>query len=351
MGSNVVLKNARIHGILQDLTVIDGKIAEIGKTNRDGIDCHGHTLRAGLIDIHTHGCGGFDTMDSDLTALSELYRKGGVTAFLPTTMTMPYEALMQVTETIPATDGATILGFHLEGPYLAEGAKGAQNSQYLREPDLAAFSRIPNVKMVTLAPELAGAIPFIEGCDAIVCIGHTEADYDTCMDAARAGAKCLSHTCNAMPPFHHRAPGPIGAALDAALYAQVICDGIHIHPAMIRTLYRLFGKERMILISDSMRATGSPDGTYSFGGQEMRVEHGVARTLDGALAGSTSTLLDCVKAAISFGIPEEDAFHMASATPAALLGVNKGLLCVGCDADFILLDQENNLVDTFIFSK
>jgi N-acetylglucosamine-6-phosphate deacetylase len=348
--TKIVLKNARIHGVLQDLTIIDGKIAEIGVSEAPGIDCKGHLLYPGLVDVHTHGCEGLDTMDSDLAELSRRYRKAGVTAFLPTTMTMPYDDLRAVTAHIPTTDGAHILGFHLEGPYISEQAKGAQNAEHIAPPDLGAFSAIPHVKMVTIAPEAPGAIPFIQGCEAIVSLGHTTADYDTCVAAAEAGAKCLSHTCNAMPLFHHRAPGPIGAALDTEMYAQLICDGIHIHPAMVRALYNLFGKERLILISDSMRATGMPDGTYNFGGQKMLVTDGVARTEDGALAGSTSTLLDCVKQAISMGIPAEDAFYMASATPAKLLGVNKGLLKVGYDADFILLDDGYNLIDTFIFS-
>lgn len=350
MATKIVLKNASIEGKLQDVTIIDGKIAEIGKTDVGGIDCGGHLLLPGLVDIHTHGCMGLDVMDSDLADMARHYRKAGVTAFLPTTMTMPLADLRAVTAHIPESDGAQILGFHLEGPYISEAAKGAQNAAHICEPSPEEFSTIPHVKMVTIAPELPGAIQFIERCEAIVSLGHTTADYDTCLAAANAGAKCLSHTCNAMPLLHHRAPGPIGAALDAKMYAQVICDGIHIHPAMVRVLYGLFGKERMILISDSMRATGMPDGAYNFGGQKMLVKDGIARTEDGALAGSTSTLLDCVKQAIAMGIPSADAFYMASATPAKLLGVNKGLLKVGYDADFILLDKDFNLIDTFIFS-
>jgi N-acetylglucosamine-6-phosphate deacetylase len=351
MKTNVILKNALIGDTITDLVVKEGKIAYIGKVEEDGYDCQGFRLRPGLIDIHTHGCGGFDTMDSPIEELSLWHKAHGVTSFLPTTMTAPIDALIWVCQVIPACEGAHVLGYHLEGPYLAEAAKGAQNAAFLATPNLADFSCIPNVKMVTIAPELPGAMDFISGMEgAVVCLGHTVADYDTCMKAFEKGANCLTHTCNAMPLLHHRSPGPIGAALDAGAYAQVICDGIHIHPSMIRILYRLFGKEKMVLISDSMSATGLPDGDYSLGGQKVYVRDGVARIDGGAFAGSTTCLLDCVKRAIAFGIPEEDAFAMASETPATLLGVKKGKLEVGYDAEFILLDTQNNLQETLIFS-
>ena len=350
MKTNLVLKNACVGGVLTDVVVKEGVITHIGTTDETGYDCKGLTLRAGLIDIHTHGCGGFDTMDSPIRELALWHKAHGVTSFLPTTMTAPMDALIWVCQEIPEGEGAHVLGYHLEGPYLAEAAKGAQNAAYLQTPILGDFCCIPNAKMVTVAPELPGAKEFIEGTDAIVCLGHTVADYDTCMEAVKWGAKCLTHTCNAMSPLHHRNTGPIGAALDGDLYAQVICDGIHLHPSMIRILYRLFGRDRMVLISDSMSATGLADGDYMLGGQRVIVKEGIARTETGALAGSTTCLFDCVKRAIAFGIPEEDAFHMASATPAALLGVKKGKLEVGYDADFILLDKENNLVETLILS-
>ena len=197
--------------------------------------------------------------------------------------------------------------------------------------------------MVTLAPELCGSDEFIKKCTSVVSIGHTDCDYNTACNAINSGAKCLTHTFNAMPPLHHRNPGPIGAAIDKNIYVQVICDGLHIHPSVIRTLYRLFGKERMILISDSMRATCLSDGEYEFGGQTITVTNGVARTPEGAIAGSTSTLIQCVKKAIEFGISEEDAFYMASRTPAVLMGENKGLIKEGFDADLISVDDNLNI--------
>ena len=350
MKTNIVLKNAKIGNALTDVVVEEGKITFIGKVDVAGYDCRGLTLRAGLIDIHTHGCGGYDTMDSPIEELAKWQKAHGVTSFLPTTMTAPIDALIWVCEGIPQGDGAHVLGYHLEGPYLAEAAKGAQNAAFLQTPNGADFSRIPHARMVTVAPELTGAMEFISQSEAIVCLGHTVADYDTCQEAFAKGAKCLTHTCNAMTPLHHRNTGPIGAALDADAYAQVICDGIHLHPSMIRILYRLFGRDRMILISDSMSATGLADGDYMLGGQKVLVREGVARTETGALAGSTTCLFDCVKCAIEFGIPEDDAYAMASETPATLLGVMKGKIQVGYDADFILVDDQNNLIETLIYS-
>ena len=163
-----------------------------------------------------------------------------------------------------------------------------------------------------------------------------------------AGAMCLTHTFNAMPPLHHRNPGPIGAAIEKNIYAQVICDGLHIHKSVIQMLYRTFGADRMVLISDSMRATGMPDGEYEFGGQKITVTNKVARTEDGAIAGSTSTLFTCVKKAVEFGIPMPDAFKMASETPAKLMKLNKGRIAAGFDADIITVSKNLDLTRVFI---
>lgn len=347
--ADVILKNARVGGTLTDVTVRDGKIAAIGNTSSEGYDCAGLTLRPGLIDIHTHGCGGRDTMDGDIAPLARFHLAHGTTSFLATTMTAPLDTLAALCNALPARgeDEAHCLGYHLEGPFISPDAKGAQNGAYLALP--TDTSNIPNVKMVTLAPELPGALDYIRASRTPVALGHTVADYATAMAAFEAGALCLTHTCNAMPPLHHREPGVIGAAVMSDAYAQVICDGIHIHPAMINVLWRTFGTRRMVLISDCMSATGMPDGTYDLGGLDITVDGGIARTQNGALAGSTATLYDCVRAAIRFGIPADDAFAMASATPAELLGLQKGKIAVGYDADFILTDDQHNLVKALIF--
>ncbi|MBO4898515.1 MAG: N-acetylglucosamine-6-phosphate deacetylase [Clostridia bacterium] len=336
-----VFKNACINGKFKDIKIQKGKIVEIGKIEDGGIDIRGKTVIPGLIDIHTHGAVGVDTMDGEnIEKISQYLAENGVTAWLPTTMTMDIADLKKVTDSIPNTKGAKILGYHLEGPYIAKGRKGAQNGKYIKNPDINEFKSLKNIKMVTIAPELEGGMEFIKKCDSLVSIGHTDCDYETAAEAVKEGAVCLTHTFNAMPPFNHRNPGPIGAAIDENIYVQVICDGLHLHKSVIKMLYKTFGANRMILISDSMRATGLSDGEYEFGGQPIDVIDGVARTRDGALAGSTTNLLGCVKKAIEFGIPKYDAIKMATETPAKLLGVNKGKIQVGYDADLLIVDDD-----------
>lgn len=346
----MIYKNACINGKRVDIEAIDGKISYIGKTDKDGFDLKNRKVFAGLVDIHSHGCIGFDTMDGNhLDEMSAFMAKNGVTSWLPTTMTMDMDTIKSVVNgKIPNSKGAEVLGYHLEGPYISAKYKGAQNEKYIIPPDINEFEKLEHIKMVTLAPELENAFDFIKKCEAVVSIGHTDCDYECAKKAIRLGAKCLTHTFNAMPPIHHRTPGPIGAAFDENIFIQVICDGIHIHPSVIRLLYKLFGAARMILISDSMRATGLSDGGYEFGGQKITVKNSVARTQDGAIAGSTSTLLNCVKKAIEFGIPERDAFKMAAQTPCGLLGIKKGKIKVGYDADFISLDDNYNVEDIVI---
>lgn len=351
----ILIKNARIDGVPSSVTVENGKILSV--TAGDAavaadrvIDARGAHLYAGLIDVHTHGILGMDTMDGDnLPALAEAYLAAGTTSVFPTTVTAAQEDLARIlSQDISFAGGANILGFHVEGPYINPSAAGAQDPAYIKDPDLTEFSALQNAAIVTIAPEIEGALNFIRESKASVALGHTKCDEETALAAFRAGAKQLSHTCNAMPPLTHRAPGPIGAAIEADAYAQVISDGLHIHKNMVLALYRIFGVRRMVLISDSMRATGMPDGRYMLGGLEITVTGGVARTEDGALAGSTTTLLGCVKKAISFGIPAKDAFCMASRTPAEMLGLSKGVIAPGYDAEFILVDDEYNLIDTLI---
>ena len=340
----MIYKNAKINGEIKDIRVENGKFTEIGKINENGIDLKGQTVIPGLIDIHTHGAMGVDTMDGEnIEIISEYLLKNGVTSWLPTTMTMDIKDIKRVTDKTPETKGAKILGYHLEGPYISAKYKGAQNEKYIKNPDIAEFESLKNIKMITLAPELTGSMEFIKNCKAVVSIGHTDCNYETAVKAIKNGAKCLTHTFNAMTPFHHRNAGPIGAAIDENIYVQVICDGLHLHKSIITLLYRTFGADRMILISDSMRATGLPDGEYEFGGQMIDVKGGVARTKDGALAGSTSNLMDCVKKAIELGIPKLDAIKMATETPARLLGIKKGKIEVGYDADFVVVDNKMNI--------
>lgn len=354
-----VLKSALLAaGRLCRITVQDGKILDVREERTDEptppgaavYDAGGARVFPGLVEIHAHGCGGHDTMDGDaLSAMAADFHRAGVTTWYPTTMTESTGRIRAALSQTTDGRGARIPGFHLEGPYISRIYKGAQNEAYIKAPDEAEFASFPNVALVTVAPELPGAMEFIRRAAARgirVSIGHTDCDYDTACAAFDAGAVCLTHTCNAMHPFLHRAPGPIGAAIDKHAYVQVIADGLHLHRSMVTMLYRTFGRDRMILISDSMQATGLGDGDYCFGGQPVAVRAGVARTADGALAGSTTTLYGCVRQAVAMGIPEEDALYMATVTPARMMGLRAGEILPGYAADFILLDQQGNLQKT-----
>ena len=336
-------KNAHIKGTLLDFGVENGKFSYFRPAcnTTSGVDLQGAEVIAGLIDIHTHGCMGLDTMDGAeaIEKMSGFYAANGVSCFYPTTMSDYKHRLVEFTAALPQTRGAVPLGYHLEGPFIALSHKGAQAEGPIRDADVNHWELYQNLGLVTLAPEFPGAMEAIEKAKIPVSLGHTGCDYELAMKAFEKGAKCVTHMCNAMPPIHHRKPSLMGAALMSDAYIQVITDGLHLHPAMVQLLYRAFGKDRMILISDCMRATGLPDGTYDLGGQEVTVKNGISQLPNGTIAGSTTTLLGCVKQAVNMGIPVEDALTMASKTPAAMLGLNKGELAVGKDADFVVMDK------------
>ena len=342
------IKNVRLYGNVTDIGIENGKIAFIGKTDKCGTDFGGLKIYPGLIDIHSHGCMGYDTMDEEdhLSEMARFQLKNGTTTWYPTTMTMSREDIVRATSRSTEIEGgANIPGFHMEGPFINPLRKGAQNESFIFRPSMELFSECSNIKMVTIAPELPGSRKFIEECPAIVSLGHSDADYDTAKGAFAAGVKCLTHTFNAMNGIHHREPGPIVAAAEAKdVYAQLITDGKHVHPSVVKMLINIFGDDRIIIISDSIRATGIEDGEYLFGGQKITVKNRTALTETGALAGSTSTLFECVKSLISFGIEEERAVKMATLTPARLMGLRKGEIKVGADADFILVDDSFTLI-------
>ena len=341
-----IVKNVRHKGEIVDIAVEGGKIVGIGKYEGEGVDFGGNKIYPGLIDTHSHGLFGMDTMDADYTEMAKLYLKGGTTTWYPTTMTVSADAIIKSTKAnIKVEGGANIPGFHLEGPFINAKYKGAQNEKYVINPTLDLLRRAELVKKITVAPESDGAIDFIKKCPCVVSIGHTDTDYNTAKAAFEAGAKCLTHTFNCMPGMHHRNPGPIPAGAEAGAYAELICDGVHVHPAMVRLLVSMYGTDRIILISDSVRPCGLGDGIYELGGLETKVVDGKAYTMGGNLAGSTSMLIDCVRCAIKFGIAEEDAVKMATENPARLMGLDtKGKIEVGMDADFIIVDDEFGLV-------
>ena len=342
------LKNVFVDGILTDVTVDGGKIISIGTSDAPGIDLGGKKLYPGLIDTHIHGCAGCDTMDEENTLgkMADFLLSHGTTSFYPTTMTASYEDIIRTThKDVDIGHGANILGFHLEGPFINPKFKGAQNAAHIFKPDLALLSACRNVAQVTLAPELPGSKRFIESCGTVTSLGHSDADYDTAKGAFRTGLTCLTHSFNAMQGIHHRAPGPLVAAMETeGVFAELIADGKHIHPAVMRMFIKMMGEDRVVLVSDALSVLGMPDGEAQLGGLTINVTGGTAYTKDGHLAGSTATLFDCVRVLIGCGISEAAAIKMASENPARMMGLKKGKIEVGYDADFIVVDDDFNLV-------
>ncbi len=327
----------------------------------DVIDATGLYAIPGLTDLHFHGCVGYDFCDGSDNAIhnmAEYQARNGITQICPATMTLKEEALADILSTAASYEnsknpqGAILCGINMEGPYISVKKKGAQNERYIRKPDVEMFRRLQRlsgnmIKLTAIAPEEEGAMDFISELkgEVTISLAHTTADYMTAMEAFHRGAGQVTHLYNAMPPFSHRAPGVIGAAFDTpGCYVELICDGIHIHPSVVRATFRMFGEDRVVLISDSMMATGMPDGEYELGGQAVRVS-GRSATLisDGALAGSVTNLMECMRNCVkSMGIPLETAVKGAAVNPARAIGIydSYGSLTPGKFANLVLLDDK-----------
>jgi len=339
----------------------DGKIY-------DGKGCY---VIPGLTDVHFHGCKGADFSDGDpegLQTMADYELSRGVTQICPTGMTLLEDQLTRICQVAAdhkrsGRSGAELAGVNLEGPFLSYAKKGAQNGDWLHKPDADMLRRLCDaseglVKLVSVAAEEPGAMEFIKQARewVTVSVGHTTADYDTAMEAYRLGARQATHLFNAMPPFTHREPGVVGAAADCPwVRAEIICDGVHIHPSVIRAAFKLFGAERMILISDSLRCTGMPDGVYPFGGQEIEL-HGNRATILGhpeTLAGSVTDLMGCLKKAAEFGIPLADAVTAAAVNPAKAIGIfdKVGSLEPGKKANLAVLDENLELKNVFFHGQ
>lgn len=347
----------------QDITAIPENTLPVPEEGEEVINAKDCYVVPGLIDLHTHGAMGKDASDGiveDLDTLSSYYASVGVTAFCPTTMTLQepqLTAAVKALATYKTPVGAKSLGVYLEGPFFHYDKRGAQSAKNLATPDIEFFHRLlalGDIAVLSLAPELEGAMDLIADAKqhCTVALGHSTADYDCAMKAYATGASLSTHLFNGMMPFAHRTPGIIGAALDSDAYGELICDGLHIHPSVIRASFRLFGK-KLCLISDSLRCAGMVDGEYELGGQKIFKKGSVARLADGTLAGSSVGLLESVRNCISFGIPPEDAFYAGSTAPAMAIGKENrvGSLDVGKSADFLLLDKEYRLLATFVNGK
>ncbi len=365
-------------GVLRDgwMAVEDGRIVAICAAADAGVaewlergfaleDWRQHMVLPGLIDVHMHGIGGHDCMDMDdksLPAISLQLANHGVTGYLATTVTQSFEATrltleraqrfmaeQQVAFASGRWTGARLLGVHMEGPFLSPQRRGAQNGEYLQTPDVQVLQQLLDVapgcvRLVTLAPELAQADALVQhlvDAGIRVSMGHTDATYEQAEKAIQLGVQHVTHCFNAMSGLHHRSPGVVGATLlSNRVKAELIADGIHVHPAAVQVLLRMKGRDGVVLISDSIRATGMPDGEYALGGLKIRTIDGTARLPSGELAGSTLTLDKAVQNLVQrWQTPLADAAYMASASPAEALRLDGvGRLAVGYQADYSIWD-------------
>lgn len=380
----MIIKNALVFTLEQgfvkkDVRISGGRFIAIEDSlvqERDSVeevlDARGNYLIPGLVDVHFHGCAGHDFSDGTTEALKAIAKyelANGITSICPASMTLPVETLQKICEVasefaetqkqIIADEtsktegnlGARLCGIHLEGPFISMEKKGAQNPDYIQKPSVETFRTLQDaakglVKLITIAPELEGAEEFArELADKVhISVGHTTSDYDTAFGLFSLGADQVTHTYNAMPGFTHRAPGVIGAAFDAGhVMLELICDGVHVDPAAVRMTFQLFGAERMILISDSMMATGMEDGDYSLGGLPVRVKGNLAILEDGTIAGSATNLMDCMRIAVKMGIPLETAVRAATYNPAKSIGVDDvcGSIEVGKYGDCVILSKDD----------
>lgn len=365
----MILKNATVFNgdfekVRADVAIEGERISKIGDlSGEDELDLTDMTVMPGLIDIHIHGCGGADAGDATpeaLETMSQTLVKNGITSFCPASMTLSFEELTKIFANIDEMKnkvvGAYIHGANMEGPYIAMSKKGAQNPLYVRNPDKEEFKRLfdgcnGSIKVVDIAPECDGGDEFIKEIQPIcpVSIAHTDAGYDEAVHAIELGVRHITHLFNAQSGLHHRKPGVVGAAFDVGkekgVRAELICDGFHIHPATLRIAFRAMGEDGTVIVSDSMKAAGCPDGDYDLGGQPVYVRDGKALLADGTIAASTSNVYKELKNVISFGIPEKQAVKSATINPAKAIRADRetGSIEEGKLADILVVDKDYNI--------
>lgn len=364
----MIIRNAKVYTpqhtfAVQDLVIRNGRIVPQAKAEpgEQVIDADGLYALPGLVDIHFHGAVGHDFCDADpegLQAIADFEASKGVLAICPATMTFSEEILNGIMDVAAAHKnerGADLVGINMEGPYISPKKVGAQNPKYVMAADAGMFRRLNErsgglIKLVDVAPEEPGNLDFIKECSKEVCISiaHTCTDYDTAKAAFAAGANHMTHLYNAMPGINHREPGPIIAALEDGAMVELITDGVHIHPAVVRFTFNTFGDDHVVLIADSMMACGLPDGAYSLGGQAVTVR-GPRATLTehpDTIAGSATCLYDCMRHAVrEMGVPLESAVRAASENPARCIGIEEdyGSLAKGRIGNVILADADLNI--------
>ncbi|MCH3972892.1 MAG: N-acetylglucosamine-6-phosphate deacetylase [Oscillospiraceae bacterium] len=364
----MILKNAEVFNekfdlVHSDLSVCGGKIEKLAPclAGDETLDLTGCRVAPGFVDIHIHGCAGADTGDATRQALETMSARllhKGVTSFCPTTMSVPLAQIERELANIrdcmqQPLQGAAVCGANMEGPYISPERRGAQKLENVRVPDWQEFERLYRgcggiVKLVDMAPECAGGGAFIEHVSPFckVSLAHSMADYAQTAEAFSRGVTHVTHLFNAMEGLHHRCPGAVGAVFDSSsVSAELICDGFHIHPAVLRLAFRLLGEDRTIIISDSMRAAGMPDGLSELGGQPVYVREHRAYLKDGTIAGSTTDMLQEVKNLIAFGVPVKQVIKSATINPAREIGQagRIGSIAPGRRADLTVFDKDWNL--------
>ena len=362
----MLIKNAKVFvgkSFIEADILFDDKIISVGKIDGEAdYDAKGNYICPGFVDIHTHGAVGEDFSDGlteGLQPMADYYAAHGVTSYVATTMTLKEETLtpaMHAIRDFKPEGGAKCAGIHLEGPFLGYAKRGAQAAENLHKPDVALFDRLNEasggmVKLVTIACEEEGGMDFISNVSkkCTVSLGHTSCDYDQAMEAFARGASHVTHLFNGMEGLHHRKPGILAAAADAGASVELICDGIHIHPAVIRMIHNLY-EDKLNLISDSLRCAGMPDGDYMLGGQPITVKDGKA-TLTGTdtIAGSSISMLDAVRNVVAYGLPLPDAVYAATTSPADAINCKDiGRIVAGACADLVELDKDLNLVAVYV---
>lgn len=357
----MIIKNGKVFTeegkfVEKNLCIDEDKISST--ESGEVIDATGFYVIPGLTDIHFHGCVGYDFCDGTPEALekmAEYQLANGVTTICPASMTFSEEQLTEIfanAASYRSEKGATLVGINMEGPFISMEKKGAQNGEFIHKPDADMFERLQRaanglIKLCDIAPEVDGAMDCIEKISdkVTVSLAHTAADWDIATEAIKKGARHVTHLYNGMSPYAHRAPGVIGAACDnEQVMVELICDGVHSHPSTVRTTFKMFSDDRIILISDSMEACGLEDGQYSLGGQDVTVQGNLAILTElGNIAGSVTNLMKCMRKAVKeMGIPLESAVKCATMNPAKAIGIyaQYGSLTVGKQADVVLLDED-----------